>query len=174
MSERAEQVLRGLIPLETYRSPLVPTARFGAGLLLGVAAPTHAISPTPSFWYLVDPRADAIAAFARTAVLSPIPEVVLPVAPRNSDVALQMHPRDAHALLRTHLSAAHESFIAGAELPPALAATLLAAYAVAVPQRLHSWLWTCCSDYFKWLEISHATSFRISGQVGPFGDLTER
>jgi hypothetical protein len=153
MTHRFEDVVSRLVPLESYRSPLVPSLRFGAPSLVGIAEPIvpadSDFERAPTYWYAMDPTRSSLYAFARTSLLSPVVEF----APGPLRTATPpMHPREAHAVIRQRLPLVQEAFFAGhrAEQPAAL---IEQAYAATIPTGLQSWIRLCCADFFAWLAL---------------------
>lgn len=150
---RAEEALNQLIPMESYRSPLVPTMQFGAPVLLGAVTPAQGSDQTmvePIYWFAIDLATDAVIAFARTSVMSP-----RSLANANAggfpSTAPPMHPRDAHAVIRETRESIIADFSAGRAPEAETAAQVSAAFASAIPAALQPWLRSRCADFFDWL-----------------------
>lgn len=150
-----DDVVSRLVPLEHYRSPLLPSLRLGRPALVGIASPKAsgavAVSEVPTHWFAIDPGRTALLAFARTDVVTPVADFV--PSEVSSDAAA-MHPRDAHRLLRQQLPQLEATWFAGAAAPAGVAGDVLAAYGSAVPPRFLPWLQLCCSDFFSWLDTA--------------------
>lgn len=148
---RIEDVLKQLVPLESYRSPTAPTLSLDTPAVVGIVGP-RALSERgpdePSHWFALDPGRDDLLAFARTTVISPVGR-----HPHLSPVSVSdpLHPRAAHEVLRDRLPAVEEAFFAGGPAPDD-SDEMLAAYRSAVPSTFLPWLTLCCNDFFVWLQ----------------------
>lgn len=149
---RLELALRVLAPLESHRSPLIPTVKSDRAALFGTitAKTADPANTEPDMWYLTNPQGTLLLAFAETAVVSPTPSSA-GFAFGHDEFGSPMHPRDAHAFLHREQEVAATAFFRGDAIAPALASELLRAYASSMPPALLGWLGAVCGDYFAWL-----------------------
>ena len=147
--------LSRLVPLESYRSPWVPTKRLGTAALIGIANPLMRadgdISEIPSHWYAVDPSISAVIAFARTSIVTPVAEFR---PAQITESVRRMHPREAHKILRENAPDIHGAFFSGTTLSAELRGAVATAYRTLIPAHLLAWLVACCGDFFVWLDVS--------------------
>ncbi len=150
-STRMDGTIQGLVPLESYRSPWIPTRRLGQDALVAVAAPfqqVSAVSVVPTVWFAVTPDFSTLLAFARTSVVTPVTGFQ-PGAVESQPST--MSPRDAHSTLWRISESAWPDFFARRRPAPGLDVEVEEAFGATVPSRLQSWLRLCCADYFEWL-----------------------
>lgn len=146
--EHVDSALRTLVPLESYRSPLLPTLSHGIPALLGTVTPRHtaAAATDPAWWYLVDSRSERIVAFADGNLLVPAAsESIAPPIPVTigAELAIQV--------LRDQAAASWAAFFSGAVPEPSLTDRLAESYAAVTPPGLWSWLQARCGEYLRWL-----------------------
>lgn len=157
-SSRIDKLVQGLLPLESYRSPWLPTQRLPEDALVAVAAPFRQrgeLSMAPSVWFAVTPDFGTLLAFARTRVVSPVTGFEQgPVESRSSE----MSARAAHAALWRVSETAWPDFFAARPPAPGIADEVAAALDATVPARLLPWIHLCCADYFEWLALSPAAT----------------
>lgn len=152
-----DQTISGLLAVESYRSPWIPTRRLGEDALIAVAAPfrqTSDVSIAPSSWFACTWDFSTLLAFSRTTVVTPVsdfqPEVFAARA------ANTMTTREAHAELWRLADSAWPDFFASRPAPRGLGVRMEAALAASVPSHLHAWLHQCCADYFAWSSTAPA------------------
>lgn len=153
-SSEIDRIVRGLLPLESYRSPWLPTRSLGRDVVIAVAAPARATGETaaaPSAWFAAAPDFSRLLAFSATDVVSPVRAFEpgpTPVRRPSQD------PRDAHAFLWASSADTWPAFFAGQPVPSEVASGVEAAVEATVPARLDAWLRLCCADFFAWLDAS--------------------
>ena len=162
----AEDELRRLVPLESYRSPWVPTKRLGVSAVVAVADPTRSpdsrTSVQPSKWFAAEPDLSRLLVFAESRVISPVPEFRPGLL---QFPAVTLHPREGLAILRELLPSAGSAFFSNLDISSDAAASLGAAFEATLPARLLPWVRLCCSDFFRWLEAPGLAE-GIDGQGG--------
>lgn len=148
---RIDKTIQGLLPLESYRSPWIPTRRLGQDALVAVAAPFRQVSDSsvaPSIWFATTPDFSTLLAFARISVVTPVADFQpAPVEPR----ATTMPARDGHAALWRMSERDWPDFFALRSPRSDLTSDFEAAFAATIPARLQPWLRQCCADLFEWL-----------------------
>lgn len=148
---RMDKTIQGLLPVESYRSPWIPTRRLGQDALVAVAAPFRQRSESsiaPSTWFATDPDFSTLLAFARTSVVTPVADFQAgPLKPRPTT----MTTRDAHAALWRMSERDWPDFFALRSPRPELTSDFEAAFAATVPDWLQPWMRQCCADLFEWL-----------------------
>ncbi len=148
---RMDKMIQGLLPLESYRSPWIPTRRLGQDALVAVAAPFRQHSDSsiaPSTWFATNPDFSTLLAFARTSVVTPVADFQSgPLEPRTTT----MTTREAHAALWRMSERDWPDFFALQRPRSEIAADIEAAFTATVPDRLQPWLRLCCADFFEWI-----------------------
>lgn len=151
-----DRTISSLLPLETYRSPWVPTRRLGQDALIAAATPYRQVSEfsvSPTAWFAVAPDFSRLLAFARTSVVTPVTGFVpATLGPRTQSC---MSPREAHARLWALSDTVWPTFFARHDLPDGIAHDVAAAIDATVPVRLKPWITLCCFDFFDWLAGQH-------------------
>lgn len=146
-----DKTIQSLLPLETYRSPWVPTRRLGTEALVAIAAPFRQVDDTtvaPSVWFAATPDLSALLAFAHTRIVTPVQDFRPGPIERT---AIDLSAKNAHAVLWGLADSMWADFFDG-RAPAAVAVqTAPAALDATVPSRLRPWLQLCCSDFFEWL-----------------------
>lgn len=153
-SARMDGTIQGLLPLESYRSPWLPTRRLGQDALVAVATPFNQVSDVsvaPTTWFAVTPDFSTLLAFARTSVVTPVGDFQ-PTSFESQ--APTMSARDAHAALWRISESAWPEFFARRAPRAGLDHEIEAALDATVPGRLRGWLRLCCADYFDWLDTA--------------------
>ena len=148
---RMDQTIQTLLPLESYRSPWLPTRRLGQDALVAVAAPFQQVGDVavaPTAWFAVTPDFATLLAFARTDVVTPM--TGFQSSPVGSSTPT-MSTRDAHAVLWRLSETAWPDFFARRAPKVGLRSEVEAALDVTIPSRLQAWLRLCCADYFEWV-----------------------
>lgn len=145
-----DKTIQSLLPLESYRSPWVPTRRLGQDALVAVAAPLRQVSDVsvaPTMWFAATPGFSTLLAYARTAVISPVSDF------QPSKFASRpptMSARDAHAALWRISISAWPDFFAHRKPTDGVGMEISRAFDASVPDRLRPWLKLCCADFFDW------------------------
>lgn len=153
-----DRTIQGLLPLESYRSPWLPTRRLGQDAVVAVAGPFRQVSDSsvaPTVWFAATPDFGTLLAFARTTVVTPVPQFTpgpFPARPARVSV------KQAHAALWRLSESAWPDFFGGRPPAEGVAAEVEAAVDATVPGRLQAWLRLCCADYFRWLAGGSATT----------------
>lgn len=148
---RMDKTIQGLLPLESYRSPWIPTRRLGQDALVAIAAPFLQVSDSsvaPSTWFATTPDFSTLLAFACTSVVTPVADFQSgPLELR----ATSMTARDAHAALWRMSEREWPDFFALRNPRSELTSDFEAAFAATVPDRLQPWMRLCCADFFEWI-----------------------
>jgi len=150
-SARMDGTIEGLLPLESYRSPWLPTRRLGQDALVAVATPfrqVSSVSVAPTAWFAVSPDFSTLLAFARTDVVTPV--TGFKSSPVGGSTPM-MSSRDAHATLWRLSETAWPDFFARRAPRVGLRSEVEAALDATIPGRLQAWLRLCCADYFEWV-----------------------
>jgi hypothetical protein len=146
-----DKTIKGLLPLESYRSPWIPTRRFGQDALVAVAAPFRQVSDVsvvPTTWFAATSDFSTLLAYARTSVVTPVTD--FKSSPFESRPPT-MSARDAHAFLWRLSESAWPDFFARRRPLSGVALEIEEAVDATVPGRLQPWLRLCCADFFDWV-----------------------
>jgi hypothetical protein len=155
-----ESIIDKLILDETYLSPPVPTLRFGFPALLRVTGPLFGPDDsvvTPFQWIVIDVGAGVLAAFARTEVVSPLPDWEPP--PTAGDEPA-MSSRQALEEFRRFDTTVTDAFFSGAEVQPEERRRYATALRTMIPRALRPWLGACCDDFWGWADTPTGPDLR--------------
>lgn len=162
-----DKTIQGLLPLETYRSPWIPTNRLGTQALVAIAAPLRQAtdeSVAPTAWFAVTPGFGALLAFNRTSLVTPVLGFrPAPVVRATSG----MTAREAHGLFWRLSGSLWSEFFGGSQAPTDLAREIRDAVDATVPARLQPWLRMCCGDFFDWLGDAASPSSAATSRPVP-------
>jgi hypothetical protein len=149
-ADQLESLVQRLIRDEMAVSPWIPTRRFGfAGL---VRVTTSLFGPgdapvEPHQWMVLDKANGDLAAFARTKVISPLPNW----RPQPSVFFESRLPaREAIEELRKADSAVVDAFFSRSSVDLATRRRHALALHSMVPKRLQAWMDDCCADFWRW------------------------
>lgn len=148
-----DDVLARLVRDETYRSPDIPTRRFGADALVSVTSAMGrqhvTTSEAPEQWLVTDAATGDIVAFASTSLITPLPAFE-GGAEVGANTALTV--REGLATIREVWEPIQTQFLGKEDAPADARRATLDALDAVIPVRLQPWIKECCVDFFDWLQ----------------------